>query len=47
MNDVMMILRKSSAEEMIKELKDQIVENDIFIKIQDDDEFDEMIKLEK
>jgi len=47
MNDVIMILRKSSAEEMIKELKDQIVENDIFIKIQDDDEFDEMIKLEK
>ncbi len=47
MNDVMMILRKSSAEEMIKELKDQIVENELIIKIQDDDEFDKMISIEK
>ncbi len=41
--DVLMIIRKTEAEEIIKELKDQIVENDLLIKIQDDEEFDKMI----
>jgi len=39
-----MIIRRSSVGEVIEELGDEITENDVFLKIQNDDEFDGMIK---
>jgi len=45
--NVIMKIRKSDFEDVMKELKDIIVENDIMIKIEEDEEFDKNIELEK
>ena len=43
MANVLMIIRKSNAIEMIQELIDQIEENNLLIRIISDTEFDEYI----
>ena len=45
--NVIMIMRETGAEEMIKEFKEQIIENKLFITIQSDEEFDKMIEMQK
>jgi hypothetical protein len=45
--NVIMKIRKSDFEDVMKELKDVIVENDIMIKIEEDEEFDKNIELER
>lgn len=44
MSSAVMIIRESNVGEIIKELKEQFIENDILIKIQRDTEFDKLIE---
>ncbi len=47
MSKVLMIIRKSSASEIIEDLMKEIVENEILLKIVEDEDFEASLKDEK